>query len=587
MQFSTRGFNGPSRQGRLWILCAVFILGWCVVLGRLAYLQIVSLEYYRQLAATQHGGQAVLAPIRGEIKLQGSTFGEVVTAATTIEKPLVYALPPQIQDVGAAAKLLEPILEISTEDLEGKLKELKKRYIILRKNLSEEQVEKIKALKLAGIGIEGEPTRFYPYGDFLSSTLGFVGFDAESGSEKKGLYGLERALNDTLKGKAGRLAQEKSSVSNAWIFGGRRDFQPSENGETLLLTINLAAQRQVEDVLRKTVEKHGADRGCAIVLDPHTGAIISMASFPSFDPNAYNKANNPGVYNNLCTTGSYEPGSVMKAVTMAAALDSGKVTPDTTYEDTGQVKLDNFTIKNSDGKAHGKRTMTQVLEESLNTGVIFAQNELGDAGFIKAVQDFGFGSKTGVEVAEAAGDLRNLNTGGPVHFATASFGQGISVTPLQMAVSYAVLANGGRLVKPFLVQSRVDAEGQSHDTQVQLGEPILKPETHSQITGMLVSVVENGHGKRAKVPGFSVAGKTGTAQVAIPGQRGYDPDNTIGTFVGFAPAFNPKFVVLVRIDHPRDVQFAESTAAPAFGEIMRFLLDKWNIVPDRSVGGAK
>ncbi len=571
-----------SSDSRIRFLAGVFLLGVLLIIFRVFYLQVVSAGYWKQVASSQHGGKLTLDATRGEVQVSDTKSGEAVVVATNIEQPFVYIVPGKIIDANKTALLLSKVLEIDENEVKSKILDTSRKYVVLKKEITREKADEVGALKLEGVGVDEELQRFYPHGSLLASVLGFVGYK-DGSALKQGLYGIERSFEPSLAGKAGKLEQDRASKTSVWIFGGKRDFVPAINGDSLLLTIDLSVQRKIEEVLRKTVEKHSADRGCALVMDPYNGNILGMASFPDFDPNTFNKVSDPAVYNNVCLS-SYEPGSVFKPITMAASIDAGKITPDTTYNDTGQVKLDGFTIKNSDFKAHGVVNMTTVLEESLNTGAIYAKDQLGDANFLKWVRKFGFGAETGVELPESTGNLKNLDSGGSVHFATASFGQGISTTPLQMLRSYAVIANGGRQVSPHILQSQIKFDGERKDNEKALGEQILKSTTATSLAGMLVSVVEKGHGKKAKVEGFSVAGKTGTAQVVLPGEKGYDEHKTIGTFVGFAPAYNPKFVALVRIDNPSTVQFAESTAAPAFGEIMRYLLDRFDVPPDREAG---
>jgi cell division protein FtsI/penicillin-binding protein 2 len=287
------------------------------------------------------------------------------------------------------------------------------------------------------------------------------------------------------------------------------------------------------------------------------------------------------VFSNQATVGNYEPGSTFKALTMAAAIDENKITPQTTYVNTGKVEVDNFTIKNAElGEHLGSDTMTQALDFSLNTGAIFAENQLGNPDFLKYLKAFGLGQPTGIELPEAAGDLTGLEGNVQVNYDTASFGQGITVTPIQLVQAYSAFANNGKMMKPYVVQSKIGSDGTTVNTVPQASNQVISPQTANTISAMLVDVVENGFGVRAAVPGYFIAGKTGTAQVA--GNNGkYDPTNNIGSFIGFGPVEDPKFLMLVRVDHPRDVQFAESTAEPAWGTIAKFILNYYNIPPTR------
>lgn len=571
-----------SSTGRITLVTGVFIFLFIVLAVRLAVLQVSSAAYYKSQAADQHAFYDQLAPSRGEIKVADRSSSENLPVATNIHVPLVYVIPKSASDPLRIARGLSSVLGIAEADILTKLQSKEKVYVPIKRRLSLEEVDKIKALNLPGVAFDDELVRYYPEHAFLSHVVGFLGYKEDSGSERVGLYGIEKSFDQVLSGQAGSSDPARYG-RGAWLFGVKQAFQPATNGAQLLLTIDRSIQLTAEQVLASAVETHQADGGCVIVMDPKTGSILAMASNPSYNLNEYNKVTNQAVFSNLCTAGSYEPGSVFKAVTMAAALDRGAVTPDTTYVDSGQVVVDGYTIKNSDSKAHGVQTMTQVLEESLNTGVIFAKNKIGNKAFLDYVQRFGFGKTTGLDIPEIAGSLKNLNGNVEVNYDTASFGQGILVTPIQMVRAYAAIASGGKMPTPHVVGAQISPDGITTETGVSLSQQIISQKTAESVSAMLVSVVEYGHGKRARVPGYYVAGKTGTAQVAKRDGLGYDPNNNIGTFVGYAPVEDPKFVMLVRISHPRTVQFAESTAGPAWGQIAKFILSYYNVPPNRPV----
>ena len=315
--------------------------------------------------------------------------------------------------------------------------------------------------------------------------------------------------------------------------------------------------------------------------------MLALCSSPDFDPSNYGKVPDLSVLNNPVTLDAYEPGSVFKAFTMAAGLDANKINPKSTYLDKGVEEIDNFKIKDSDGVAHGVQDMTTVLDESLNLGTIFVQRQLGKDAFRQYVQAFGFGAKTGIGLTpESKGDVSSLAKKGDIWAATGSFGQGITTTAIQLAAAYASLANGGRLLRPYIVDEIIHPDGTREKTKPTVVSQPITARSSRLITGMLVSVVENGHGKKAGVPGYYVAGKTGTAQVASS-KGGYQKDVTIGSFAGYAPASDPKFVMVVRINHPRDVQWAESSAAPLFGQMAKFLLSYFQVPPERPVATPK
>jgi len=315
-------------------------------------------------------------------------------------------------------------------------------------------------------------------------------------------------------------------------------------------------------------------------MNPKNGQIISLANYPSFNPNEYGKVENMENFKNLAGE-AYECGSVFKGITLASAIDNGKINPETTYVDTGTVNISGYNIKNSDLKAYGLQTMTQVLEKSLNTGSIYAEKVLGNKNFYDYIKRFGFGEKTGFELpGENSGNLSNLeNLKKDIQFFTASFGQGTTVTPIQLISAYSAIANGGMLFKPQIVEKISHKNGTEELLQPQEIRKVISQNTANQISQMLQGVVEKGHGKRAGVPGYKVAGKTGTAQVASGTQKGYEEGASIGSFVGFAPVDNPQFSILVRLDNPKNVEWAESSAAPVFGELMKFLLSYENIEP--------
>ncbi len=559
-------------------LLTAFLLLFFIFIGlRLFFLQVVNGSQAREEAAAQHSIYKKLLPSRGEIKLADKFSLETFPVAANLKSYLAYAVPGDIINAKEAAAALAPILGSDEKELLGKITQAGKKYVPLKKQLSDEQQQKIKDLKLSGIYFDSEDTRYYPEKTLLSQVLGFVGY---RDTTKTGLYGLERYFEKDLAGSPGELYSEKDA-GGVSIFGSNRKEQPAIDGTDLILTVDKNIQFQAESVIKEAVVKNGADSGSVIVVNPKTGSVLAMANYPDFDPNVYNKVEDPRDYRNDAVTGNYEPGSIFKPITMAAAINEGKVTPDTTYNDTGSVVIDNYTLKNSDNKGHGIQTMTQVLEQSLNTGVIFAKEQIGNEKFFEYVKNFGFGQNTGVELSEAKGNLDNLKANIAVNYHTAAFGQGISATPIQLIQAFTALANEGKIMKPYLVLSKILPDGKTENTKPQVVRQVITAKTANIISAMLVNVVENGHGKRAGVPGYYIAGKTGTAQVPKKDGRGYEKNNNIGSFIGYGPVEDPQFLMLVRINHPRDVNFAETTAAPAWGQLAQFILNYYHIAPTR------
>jgi cell division protein FtsI/penicillin-binding protein 2 len=574
----TSSFNQRSS-----LLTVFLLLLFAIIVVKLFDLQFVRHSEILQMADAQHNIYQKLLPSRGEIDLvDNSSNLDTVPLAANTKSYLVYAVPQDIVNPNLTATGLATVLQLDPKDVLSKITDLTKKYVPIKRALTDQEQATIKSLALPGIYFDSEDTRIYPQDSLLSQTVGFVGYKDQS-TQKVGLYGLERYFQKDLAGSSGSL-QAQGGAGGGLIFGATTNEQPAVDGANLILTVDKTIQFEAESVLQDAVTKNGADSGSLIVADPKTGKILAIANYPDFDPNQFNQVTDPSVFNNEAVTENYEPGSTFKAITMAAALDENKVTPTSTFTDFGFVNVDNYTIKNALPGARGVQTMTQVIDYSLNTGAIYAENQLGNPDFLKYVKAFGFGQRTGIELPETTGDLSGLNGNIAVNYDTASFGQGITVTPIQMLQAYMALANGGKMMKPYLVQSEIYSDGTTKNTSPTVVGQVVSPNTASEVSAMLVDDVENGEGKKAGVPGYYVAGKTGTAQVAGPDGK-YVVNDNIGSFAGYAPAENPQFVMLIRIDHPRDVDFAESTAAPAWGTMAQFILNYMHIAPTRPVTG--
>ncbi|MDO9231421.1 MAG: penicillin-binding protein 2 [bacterium] len=560
-----------SRIYILFLLISLFALS---IIFRLYNLQILSLDYYRGLSEGQHSIFSNLIPERGEIFLKDKD-GDYPVAVNKSTK-LAFAVPREMNDSKNVAEVLSKTLGLDEAELKEKLGKEDDMYEVLKHRLSEEEIANLNNLKLDGVHLSDESFRYYPGGELASQVLGFVGWRGETFG---GRYGVENYFDKELIGQEGKLFQNKDNAGR-WIPTGKKELTSAQNGDDLVLTIDRIIQYQTEKILKSAVEKFEADRGAIIVMDPPTGKILALASYPYFDPNNYQNEDLEK-FRNIAVSDAYESGSVFKTFTLASAIDDGKISPETTYTDTGAVKEAGYTMRNSDLKAYGLQTMTQVLEKSLNTGVIYAEKLLGNANFSDYVERFGFGETTGIDLpGEGAGNIANLkNKKADINFFTASFGQGISVTPIQLVSAYNAIANGGTLMKPQIVDRIIHSDGSFEEVAPQEVRKVISQSTANQVSQMLESVVLVGHGKRAGVPGYKVGGKTGTAQVASTEKKGYEEGKNIGSFAGFAPLDNPQFTILVRMDDPKAVEWAESSAAPTFGELMKFLLDYKNIKP--------
>lgn len=564
---------------RVKILSLVFLVMAGVISGRLFMVQVIQHTAYEALASGQHELVEQLFPERGEILAQDPFATDGVSAlATNQTLSFIYANPKQITDPQKNVEQLAPLIGMNQEELVDKLSKTDDPYEPLLHKANDQQVEAIQALQVDGIHFVDETWRYYPEKNAASHITGFVGVQED---ERVGQYGIEGEYNTALAGEVGSLKTELDSAGR-FIAVGEKVLDPAQDGDDYVLTIDKNVQYAVCQKVKERVERHGADQGAAVVMNPNTGEIIAMCSYPDFDPNEYNQVESVDVFINTVVSEPYEVGSIMKPMTMSMALDQGKVNPDTTYTDEGSVQIAGYTIRNSDGKAHGVQTMVQVLDESFNTGAIFAARQVGPQVFLQYMKNYGFGELTGIELPyEQPGDIVGIEKEKEIYMATASYGQGLTATMLQMASAYSVIANGGNLVKPYIIKEIRKANGYIQYTEPEVVRRVLQQSTATTLGAMLVSVVENGHGKRAQLQGYYVAGKTGTAQVPKTDGVGYDPNVHIGSFVGFFPVSNPQFVIVTRLDNPKDVQFAESSAAPLFGEIGKFLIHYYHIPPDR------
>lgn len=619
---STQKNNLVPRNKRILLLMILFFIAGGLIIFKLIQLQLISGNYYAALASDRHEIFEQLSPIRGEIFAQEKDINgqySLYPLAINSELNFVYAVPKDIEDPEAVLNVLMEVLDFSDEikankketvvelsvelNMEEELihKEEQENLAIeeaenifkqklleklskdndpfepIKRRVTEDKIAKLQEFNLTGIKWVKEPARFYPDGSYGSHLVGFVGHGSEN-NLLQGYYGVEGNYNKELMGEAGFIRSESDTTGN-WIAFTNREFREAKDGSDIVLTIDQPIQNFACEQLFYGIKNNEADSGSLIVMNPKTGAILAMCSYPDFDPNNYNKVTEVGVFNNPALLAAYEPGSIFKPITMAAALDAGKVTPYTGYNDTGVVSVSGFDIKNSDLQAHGWKTMTEVLELSLNTGTIFAARQVGLEKFREYVKAFGFGEKSGIDLSpEASGNIKSLDNKNEVYLATASFGQGITTTPIQLVKAFAAIANKGNLPIPYVVDKIIYPDGTEKKNEPKIVGQVISVQTAEILGSMLVSVVENGHSQRAKASGYLIAGKTGTAQVADTQKGGYG-DLTIHSFIGYGPYEDPVFVMLVKLDHVRTARFAESSAAPIFGKVAKFILDYYGIPP--------
>ncbi|MEA3295909.1 MAG: penicillin-binding protein 2 [Patescibacteria group bacterium] len=416
--------------------------------------------------------------------------------------------------------------------------------------------------------------RYYPQEFLASQIIGFMG------GEGAGQYGLEGYYDDVLKGEEKFFEQER----NPWIGFFSANKNAPTKGVDFVLSLDYNIQSKAKRLLENAREKFNIEAGEIIVMDPMSGKILAMANFPNFNPNNYSSEKDFEIFQNSATQKIFEPGSVFKAITMAAAIDQNKITPQTEYVDKGFEKIDNYVISNYNDKVYGKRNMIEVLEKSINTGAIFAERTMGDKIFLEYIERFGFFEPTGVDLQnEVFSKNKELKKGYKTSFATASFGHGIEVTPIQLAVAYSAIANGGKLVKPYIAEKKIFENNRTIETETEIiKDNVISVKTASQLTAMLTRVIENSYVDKAKIPGYYLAGKTGTSQMAFSAinihKKGYS-DKTWQTFIGFGPSFDPKFLILVKLDNP-NTKTAEYSAVPVFKDLAKYIIDYLEIPPD-------
>ena len=544
------------------------------ILTRIFALSVLKHSFYTALAQDQHQVLAKLVPKRGTIFIQEK--GEIYhPLATNRDYQTVFLVPKEIEDKELAAEKLSGLLGVAPDEILKKLSDPNDPYEPLKSKLEDETAAQIKKLKLKGVHLTSESWRWYPQNNLASHILGFVGV---RDSQKIGQYGLESYYENELAGQSGFLKSEKDALGR-WLLLSDYNLEPAQDGANLYLTLDQNIQYFVEQKLKAVKEKWGAAGGNVIIMEPKTGAIRAMSSLPDFNPNEYNKIKEINVFLNTCIQKIYEPGSVFKPITMAAALDSNKVSPQTTFVDTGSITIGNYTIQNAQNKVYGLSTMTQVLEKSINTGAVFAGRQIGGEVFQKYIEAFEFDKLTGIDLTgEISGNLTNLKEGREIGYATAAFGQGIAITPLQIVTALGAIANEGKMMKPYLVEKITYPDGKESKTQPEIIAHPISPQTANKLTAMLVSTVRNGYDK-IKISNYFIAGKTGTAQIPNANSRGYSED-TIHTFIGYAPAYNPKFLIYLKLEQPHGIRFASESLSSVFAEIAQYLFNYYQIAPD-------
>jgi stage V sporulation protein D (sporulation-specific penicillin-binding protein) len=565
--------KGGRFTWRVGVLAAVLFFSTVGLVARLVYIQIIHHDRYSLEAQEEHLDKRLVRSTRGAI-LDRNGF----PLATSLDVFDVYVDRRVWKDDPTAPKrvatALAPYLNEPFDKLLARLLDDSNGPIDLLATAVEFAAgSEIQNQYLPGVVLAGGNKRFYPEGDIASALLGFLGRD------HAGLSGLEADLEDALGGRPGALYFERDGGGEPIAFGRSR-FVPGRAGADVRLTIDRYIQRLVENQLDIEIRDHRASGGTIIVMEPSTGAILAMASRPSFRLSQLSlQSTDLSLYRNRAVTDLYEPGSVLKTVTMATALDLELVNPNTTYYDAGTVDKGGYTFKNWDFSANGITTMTQLLQKSLNTGAIWLSDLIGPNRLYDSIKRFGFAESTHSGLAgEATGLVRTNRDAGwyPSDLATNSYGQGIAATPLQVITAISSIINGGRLMRPYVIKEVDNQNGRRVYDPVMVRQTISEKTSRTMVQ-MMNDVVDGVPAHRAQVKGYHVGGKTGTTLVSIP--TGYALDSTLATFVGFAPVEDPAFIMLVKIDQPQDDPLGGVVAAPVFGKLAPSILAYLNIKP--------
>jgi stage V sporulation protein D (sporulation-specific penicillin-binding protein) len=569
-----------KERAKLRIRAAVLFWG-CAFVASILLFRLFSFQVREGAGLAALAGQEQ----RATFKVDGRR-GDIVDRfgapfATNIASKAISVRPADVGDAGAEAKQLSGVLGIGASSLAGSMRS-KEPFLYLKRDVSVATAQKVERLALRGIEIDDEPLglRVDPQGRSGSTLVGFTGVD------NQGLAGIEYAFNDVLTGKSGTVEEDTDNDDRPIPFGGRT-VTPAVVGDTVVLTIDRMLEFEAEDILRQTVERYHADGGCAIVMRAQTGEILALANEPNFDPNDYS-ASSPLTWVDRAITDPYEPGSTFKIVTATAALDSGKVSLDDTFPAVDAIEVGDRTIHNADdgmmASGHSRETLDDIVAYSHNVGAAEVAMRIGKQTMYEYIRRFGLDEPTGVDLSgESGGLIGTPDEWYGSRIATIGFGQGVSVTALQLARAYAAVANGGLLMRPLVVRAVIAPNGSVvKKYEPQVVRRVMKPQTAAEVLAMLRDVFAFGTANAIKMPGYDLAGKTGTAQMVIDGA--YVPGAYTASFVGIVPADRPQYVILIKIDRPMGEYYGSIVAAPAFADLASRVLWREGVLPKHAAG---
>ena len=564
---------------RIRILSIFLFIFASVVLGRLYFLQIVYGDSFSANAERQYVNTNTTAYDRGNIYFESKTEG-LSLAAMTRSGFTLSIHPSLVKDPEQVYLDLSKLVDIDKQDFFHKIAKKEDPYEEIAYKINEETAIKIRNLKVEGLNLSTEKWRYYPGDASAANLLGFVSYNKDD--ELVGSYGLEKYYEDTLRRDPSKIYNNFFAELFSNTLSSVSD-NPSQGD--LVTSIDRSVQGFLEEKLIETVNMWRSDTAGGIIMNPMNGEIYAMSFVPSFNLNKFNEVGDAKIFANPLVEDVFEMGSIIKALTMASGIDAGVVMADSIYYDAGCLTLNNKKICNYDGRSRGTVSMQEILSQSLNTGATYVALKLGNDKFSNYFQSFGFGTETGIDLPnEIHGLTSNLESKRDIEIATASYGQGIAMTPIETIRALAALGNGGKLVTPHIVKRIEYDTGFSKKIAYDLGKQVFEPETSREITEMLVEVVDKAlAGGKAKIPEYSIAAKTGTAQMSDEGTKGYVEGKYLHSFFGYFPAYEPKFIVFLFHTYPKGVKYASETLTQPFMDISKFLINYYEVPPDRNL----
>ena len=551
---------------RIYLVGIFFLAGLGTILARAYQLQILERDRLKAIARCGYVGTIKLPPKRGTIYDR-----EGHELALSIEVGSVYAHPKRIKEKGKTARKLSRVLN----ERQGKILNIlnkKSSFVWIKRKIPPDRARQVEALGIRGVGVTTGTRRYYPGKESAAHLVGFTGTD------NQGLEGIEKKYDGRLKGPQYSLIQMRDAMGRAFAIS--RPISSDHGMNDIILTIDKDIQYKAQEALRSAVKKARARAGHCLVLDPATGEVLAMAVVPEFNPNIFSKYK-PYQWRNRTIADCYEPGSTMKAFLLAASLEESVVTPNTNFDcEEGKYRIGNHVVH--DTHKHGVMSVSDIVIHSSNIGAIKVGKKLGYATFCEYLKNFGFGSKAGIDLlGERKGFVRPVRKARLIDRATIFFGQGMTTTSLQLAVAMGAIANGGKLMRPYVVKSVVDESGRVvEETYPKVVRRVLSSETAGKVAGILECVVsDKGTAPKAAISGFRVAGKTGTSQKVDPKTKRYSRDKYVAIFVGFVPVDQPRLVILVAIDEPKGIAYGGIVSAPAFSEVGQWSLNHFRVNP--------